>query len=298
MSKKKIITHSAGFHADDVFGVATLQLLLGEENVEVIRTRDPEVIKTGDYVLDVGFVYDPDTNRFDHHQEGGAGKRASGVPYASFGLIWKKFGADVCGSVVAAQDIDMRLVQPVDAFDMGVDTYTATISGVYPYVISVALFPFSSKGIANTNFDAEFLEAVGWSKTLLTKEIAFAQYRMSVFETVKNAFASSPTQGLVIFDEPDLARELLQEAFQQHPEVLYFVHQRVDGTWQVVCTVDDVHVYKNRKDLPSSWRGKQDDDFAKVSGVSDGVFCHNGCFMAVAKSKEGAIKLAQLALEN
>jgi uncharacterized UPF0160 family protein len=54
----------------------------------------------------------------------------------------------------------------------------------------------------------------------------------------------------------------------------------------------------NRKDLPFSWSGLRDEEFQKVTGVSDAVFCHRALFLAVAKSKEGAIKLAQLALEN
>ena len=61
MSKIKIITHNAGFHTDDVFAVATLQLLLGDKT-EVIRTRDEEIIQSGDYVVDVGGIYDEDNN--------------------------------------------------------------------------------------------------------------------------------------------------------------------------------------------------------------------------------------------
>jgi uncharacterized UPF0160 family protein len=51
---KTVATHSGGFHADDVFAVATFQLLLGKENIQVIRTRDEAVIAAADYVVDVG----------------------------------------------------------------------------------------------------------------------------------------------------------------------------------------------------------------------------------------------------
>jgi uncharacterized UPF0160 family protein len=298
MTKTRIVTHSAGFHADDVFGVATLLLLLGEENCEVLRSREQSVIDSGEYVLDVGFVYDPDTNHFDHHQEGGAGKRENGVPYASFGLIWKKFGEKICGSAEAAHDIDVRLVQPVDAFDTGVDVYTPTIPGVYPYPISVAMFPFSSKGGGQTDFYDEFLETVTWAKTLLSKEVAFAQYRSRVFAIARAEYVASADKKIVVLSEPDLARELIQEAFQEYPEVIYFVHSRVDGAWQTVCGVNDVHFYKNRKDLPAAWAGKHHDELAEITGVPDAFFCHNGRFMMVAKSKEGAIKLAELALAS
>ena len=58
MTKYKIITHSGSYHADDVFAVATLTLLLGLNKVEIVRTRDRDTIETGDYVVDVGGEYD------------------------------------------------------------------------------------------------------------------------------------------------------------------------------------------------------------------------------------------------
>jgi uncharacterized UPF0160 family protein len=40
----------------------------------------------------------------------------------------------------------------------------------------------------------------------------------------------------------------------------------------------------------------KDEELQKISGVSDATFCHRGLFLAGAKSKEGAIKLAEIAL--
>ena len=72
---KKLVTHNGSFHSDDIFAAATLIIYLEKrgEKYEIIRTRDQEIIKTGDYVFDVGGVYDEATNRFDHHQKGGGG---------------------------------------------------------------------------------------------------------------------------------------------------------------------------------------------------------------------------------
>jgi len=50
--------------------------------------------------------------------------------------------------------------------------------------------------------------------------------------------------------------------------------------------------------LPSAWAGLRDAELQKVSGVEDAVFCHRALFTAVARSKEGAIKLAQIALQS
>ena len=84
---KKIITHSGSFHTDDIFACAALSILLEDDDMplEIIRTRDQEVIKSLDkeegYVVDVGGVYNEEENKFDHHQPGGAGKRPNGIEY-------------------------------------------------------------------------------------------------------------------------------------------------------------------------------------------------------------------------
>ena len=84
----KIVTHNDRFHADDVCTMAILRIYFGEKITEVIRTRNEQIIQSADIVFDVGHIYNPDTNRFDHHQTEGAGKRDNGIPYAACGLVW------------------------------------------------------------------------------------------------------------------------------------------------------------------------------------------------------------------
>src|SRR3989338_5804368 len=110
---KKLVTHNGSFHADDIFSAAALSLLLEKagEAYEITRTRTPEIIDDADYVFDVGGIYDEKNNKFDHHQTGGAGKRESissgpEIEYSSFGLVWKKFGLELCGEKKSADLVD------------------------------------------------------------------------------------------------------------------------------------------------------------------------------------------------
>ena len=57
-------------------------------------------------------------------------------------------------------------------------------------------------------------------------------------------------------------------------------------------------MFEDRMKLPAAWAGLRDEELAKVTGVPDAVFCHRALFLAVAKSKEGALALAKLALSN
>src|SRR3990167_6875007 len=122
-NNKKLITHNGSFHTDDIFAAAALSLMLEKkgDSFEIIRTHDPEAIANGDYVFDVGGIYDEEKNRFDHHQKEFNNKRESGILYSSFGLVWKKFGIELAGSEKAAESIDRHLVAPIDASDNGFD---------------------------------------------------------------------------------------------------------------------------------------------------------------------------------
>src|SRR3954469_8147286 len=112
-----VASHPGNFHADDVFAVAVLELVHGP--LEVVRTRDAERQAAADLRVDVGGRSDPSTGDFDHHQKGGAGKRATATRYASFGLVWREHGEALAGSREAAAAIDERIVCGVDANDVG-----------------------------------------------------------------------------------------------------------------------------------------------------------------------------------
>ena len=69
-----LVTHNGKFHCDEVFAYAVLRQALGVHAPGVdhtlVRTRDPARIAAGDIVWDVGLLFDPAAQRFDHHQRG------------------------------------------------------------------------------------------------------------------------------------------------------------------------------------------------------------------------------------
>lgn len=296
---KRIVTHSGGFHADDVFGVAALEMLLGEENSTVTRTRDDGEITAGDFVLDVGFVYDPEHNRFDHHQEGGAGFRENGVPYASFGLIWKEYGERIAGSSEVAERIDARFVQAIDAYDNGFPLFSLTHSPAAPFLVQDVISLFEPFWRENKSNEEGFAEAKALAKKILERLILATQKETEIDAVVSQAYAHAPDKQLVIFEDSFVAdRILIALSLGKYPEPLLFVRRHEDGFWQAVSVVEPPLYYNNRKLFPETWRGKHDEELAAVTGVPDAFFCHREGFMAVAKSKEGALALAKLALDS
>ena len=88
-----------------------------------------------------------------------------------------------------------------------------------------------------------------------------------------------------------------QPKYSDFPDLMFVIYPRESDNFWTACTVrKDEKKFESRKKLPSSWGGLKDAELQKVTGVPDAVFCHRALFMAVAKSKDGAIKLAELVL--
>lgn len=292
----KIVTHNVKFHTDDVFAVATL--LIKYPGSEVARTRDEELIKTADIVVDVGGVYDPEKNLFDHHQPGGAGVRESGVPYASFGLVWKKFGEELCGSKEVAERIDFRIIQTIDAGDVGMDLFTSSIPQLHPYSIIGLTDLFRPTWQEGEDYDGSFRRAVSWAQGVLERIIKIEKDNKIAQEIIVKAYNNSINKNLIIVDsEIPLGREIVNGVLSNYPEPIYAVLFRKDHqSWQLLAINKDSSTYTCRKYLPESWRSKSGEELEKATGVPGSIFCHSSGFMCVAKTKEGALELAQIAL--
>jgi len=297
--RKKLITHDGSFHADDIFSAAALSIMLEKENqpFEIIRTRDKEIIKNGDYVFDIGGIYDEKLNKFDHHQPGGAGTRGNEIPYSSFGLVWKKYEEKICGSKKSAEIIDNKLVAPIDADDNGFNLVEKKHE-IFPYLVQDVLSIFKPTSLENMDKDEQFKKALVWAKEILNREIKRANDQIEIAKIIQNFYKNAKDKRLIIIDEPKVSRYEIWDALQDFPEPLFAVYGVEENEWRVAAMRLEPNSFRNRKDFPKNWAGLRDQEFQKVSGVSDVLFCHNSLFLAGAKSKEGAIKLAQLALNN
>lgn len=297
---KKLVTHNGSFHSDDIFACATLCLMLEKrgEQFEIIRTRDPEIIKNGDYVFDLGGIYDAGTNRFDHHQVGGAGGRSFDgvkIEYSSAGLIWKKFGIEICESPKIVDILDKKLIAPIDADDNGVDLVLNKFK-ISPYLIKhlfSAMRPTWRE--EDLSKDKMFLKSVEIAKIILSREIIQAQDIVLAEDSVISIYNKTQDKKIIVLDNKYPFENILNN-FQ---EPIFAVYPRkVTGDWAAESIRDDLKNFKNRKNFPKSWAGLFNEELQKISNVNDAIFCHRGLFVAVAKSKEGAIKLAQIAVES
>ncbi len=295
----RIVTHSSGFHTDDIFAVATLCLLLEKEGKQytITRSRNMEIIEEADYVVDVGSIYDPKIRRFDHHQEGGAGKRDNGILYASFGLVWKEYGNELTGNERVTAAIDQKLIQPIDAIDNGMSCYDLKFPDVRPFDLSVISSLFYPTWKEEPSLvDDNFFNLVTYAKFLLQRLIVSTKDKVDAEGLVLKNYEDSKDERLILLDS---SRYPWDEIFSKMPEVLYVVYENMtDHTWAIKGTRDDLSKFDTRKKLPLEWGGKRDTELEQITGVPGAVFCHNARFMAVAKTKEAILKLAETALNS
>ncbi|MBP9852235.1 MAG: MYG1 family protein [Candidatus Pacebacteria bacterium] len=304
--EKIIVTHNASFHADDVFAVATLLLSMSQgsaqgQSVKVIRTRDPEEIAAAHYVVDVGGIYDPATNRFDHHQKGGAGKRDNGIPYAAFGLVWKHIGQVVCNNDMDLwQKIDTDLVCGIDANDNGFDISKNLIEGVFPASLSLNFMIEKPTWEERSNDDQmyeRFMHAVVKAKFFLERYITVQLASIKAKREIKATYEASQHKAIIIFPH-DYERVNFMQTLAVLPEIIFFIYPNHSGTWTAETVPVGEGSFEKRKPFPEAWAGLSGEALVAASGVPDAYFCHNGRFVAYATSEEGAINLAKIALES
>jgi len=288
MTQTTIVTHDGNFHADDVFSVAALKSIFPSS--QVIRTRDPEQIKQADIVLDVGGEYNPDTDRFDHHQRGGAGERDNGIPYSSFGLIWQKYGADICqGQQDVADALDAGLVSNVDAVDCG------HVQGVSEGIsLSQTIGVFNPTWQEDSDIDACFERAVAFASEVLTRFIAAARGGLAAKEVVAQAIEQAKDPRIIVLQQYTPWKKTVLNLSEQ---ALYVVYPSHTGAWRVQAVPKESGSFENRKDLPASWAGLSGEALQTITGIPDAMFCHNGLFIAGAESFASTMKMAAMAVD-
>ena len=289
MTNLIIATHNGNFHADDVFSIAAFKNIFPSFNL--IRTRKLELIAKADIVIDVGGEYDAETGRFDHHQRGGAGQRENGIPYSSFGLVWQKYGLEICqGNQEVANSVDAGLVSTIDAIDCG------HVEGIYKGIsLSQTISMFNPTWEEDSNFDECFDEAVDFASRILTRFIASASGGINAKDIVAKAIDNAEDPRLIVLEKYTPWKKTVHALSS---DGLYMIYPSQSDQWIIQTVPVEPGSFEDRKPLPKEWAGLSDDAFKEVIGIADATFCHNGLFIAGAGSFDSIMKMASLALQE
>lgn len=288
-------THSGSFHADEVLAAATLRL--ANPSLPVLRTRDQEQLDAADIVFDVGRVFDPAACRFDHHQLEFNETRENGIPYSSFGLIWRELGVELCESAAAASRVDRWLVQGVDAMDCGVTLSRETMPVTVMTISSVigGFNPGWQDVTSAEDRNEAFERAVSLAIAILQNTIRDANGVEKARAAVAQGVLLEAGRLLVL--EHDVPWKEAVLGSPEYKRVLYVISPDAQGRWHVSTVPDSAGgSFGNRKPLPSAWAGLDGEELDAVIGMEGCVFCHRGRFVAGHKTKDGAMEMARLAI--
>ncbi len=301
MKKINVLTHSGIFHADDIFATATINLYFKnkDKKIKVIHKRSfkTEDIEKADIVYDVGMIYNPKKLRFDHHQNDAKLIRQNGIPYAAFGLVFKHFGPELISLISGSKNknfikdcydnVEKRLIQHVDAMDNGTLTYRQVFEGVDIATID-NYFQMCKVNIKSENpkdIDKKFFELVKFAETFLENVIMYSINAGIEKDLALKAYKKSKDKRVIICDK------FYNYNFNKFPEPLLVVYPDLRGNWSAKVIEKGDELYDARFYFPESWRGLVDIDLENVTGIKGSKFCHKTGFLAVNKTREGALEM-------
>ncbi len=267
---EKGFTHSGKFHADDVFSAALLTIL----NPDIKIERGFQVPEDFD-----GIVFDIGFGEFDHHQQDRE-VRDNKIPYAAFGLLWRKYGSLLVGEEEAKR-FDEKFIQSLDMNDnTGSENEIADVISVFnpPWDWAVSS-------------DKAFEEAKELAYKILVKEIEHIKSINRAEELVTKALKGLE-DGILV-----LPRSAPWKKFVKEKEVNFVIYPSNRGGYCAQAVQKDDKPNELKIPFPANWRGVEKELIGSVSGVETLQFCHNSGFLISALTLEDIIKACKITAE-
>ncbi|WP_394688981.1 MYG1 family protein [Hoeflea sp.] len=302
MTITHLVTHSGGFHADELLSSVVLTRLYPQAGIK--RTRDKQwLAPSADRIIfDVGGDYDASRQIYDHHQRPSP-LRDDGQPFSSFGLIWAHYGRDYLAAMdVPGDDLetihsafDAKFVLPIDLLDNGAiePSVAGPLSDLTLPALLGSLKPVFDDTLPTADDDA-FLAALPVARSFVEASVRNLAAKARAHGIVLEAIAKAGASPILELPMGMPYLSVLNAADAGH--MMFMVAPRgEDWTLNGIKLSNDT--FEQRADLPAAWAGLSDSALEEACGVKGAKFCHNGRFIAVASSREAIMEMADLAVK-
>ena len=312
----EIGTHDLYPHADDIFAVATALLIFPSAKIK--RTRSVRKLAKCQMRIDVGGKYLPPSD-FDHHQPDFKECREDGRPFASAGLVAHYFWRDLLHSYFTweveapgsteKRDVFLRvddlLFSFIDAVDNGVETYERIPPyNVYDLHSVLAQFIPNSMALKNLRretqrqmYDDGFMRACEFAQNIIKVQIDNGRVWVRDQELVRRAIkaAEQKDSRLIILKRSAAWGKAIAESA---PDALFVVSRdEIARNWSIQTVPMPGERFSSKKLLPKAWAGLRGKELVNASGISGAIFCHSARFLAIAKTKEAVLEMAERVLD-
>ncbi|XP_057798764.1 uncharacterized protein LOC131014714 isoform X2 [Salvia miltiorrhiza] len=321
---KRVGTHDGKFHCDEALGCFMIRRTTKFYNADIVRSRDPMVLDKLDAVLDVGGVYDPSRDRYDHHQKGF--EEVFGFGYltklSSAGLVYKHYGKEIIAKEVQLDSdhpdvhrlfftVYKNFIEAVDAVDNGISQYNTTQLPRFVNNTSLSSrverlnLDWINQNQSPAEEDASFQQAMEVAGKEFLECINFhAKSWLPARSVVMNSLLarkSIDSSGEIIVLTNSVPWKLhifeLEKELKITPSIKYVIYaDDRSEKWRLQAVAVGPDKFDSRKPLPPSWRGLNDDDLSQVSGISGCTFVHISGFIGGNKSYDGALAMARTSL--
>ena len=296
----KIVTHNETFHCDEVLGCGILKLIYPD--AVIIRTRDVSIIESCelcDIVLDVGKIYDPNTNRFDHHQESFNDSFSDNytTPLSSCGLIWKHYGHRVLEAhpkfnvfekytEEIYNNIYKSIIHPVDCNDNGIsNTYVNMV--YFPVELSNIVSSFNETHNETSQYD-NFIETMTMCQKIfmnymnksINKYVEYYEYHDIFLEAFNNRIKPY----YIVLNDPQNIHQFLKKYDKE--QTIKFIIAKTNDCYKL-WTINKT----GGKKFEILMKLISEKQAQKLKIGNDLIFIHKVCFTGACKTLESSIKI-------
>lgn len=278
------VTHAGNFHGDDVFSTVFLEKYLGD--ITVIRLSSYQDDETK-------LAYDIGYGKFDHHQAGYDKKRANGILYCGFGLLWQEYGLDYLKKIKVANPeetfkvFDYLLVTMIDAIDNGQLDVQLDFN---TYTVSTLVELYRPKFDENKEEDECFLEACHFASLIFDLVLKDAISKVKAINIIKEKIPTIQDK-ILILDEY-IPYEFA--IFELGLDIDFVLYPSNRGGYAAHTVPIYYKGFTPKIPLKKEWGGLKDQALVNASGIPTARFCHKNLFLAIADTKEDALKFIKL----
>ncbi|KAG5859267.1 UPF0160-like protein [Encephalitozoon hellem] len=301
-----LVTHDKKFHLDEVLATAVLLKIYPDS--EIIRTRNPAVIETGDIVYDVGGLFDPKTSRYDHHQEsfGETFNSNHKIKLSSSGLIYKYYAErflEIYG-ITKTNEYFQRVLEEVyaayfmsaDAIDNGYEIF----GEIVPRSLSHIVESFNALSFSSSEDDEQnrrFLEAVRFvSKDLDNFMHTIVNGWIPNYKYLDKLIADS--DGDILCVDKYCFIDVIPEIEKKYKKDIRFVLNKRESSVTILAVPRERKHFRSKVPLKKEWRGLAGSKLEAISGIEGCNFVHASGFVGSNRTVEGAMEMCRVSIET
>lgn len=288
LNEADFVTHAGNFHADDVFSSMFMARLYG----------DITLIRLNDYKDDGSKIaFDIGLGKFDHHQANYNKKRANGIHYCGFGLLWQEYGLKYLRKIKVKYPekvfniLDELLVIQIDAIDNGEYFIDAPFN---IYTLAGLIEQFRPKIGKKEDENECFLKAVSFADIIFEQILNDAIGKVYALNEIEKKKRSIKDNILIL----DKYIPYEYAIFKLELDVNFVVYPSNRGCYAAHTVPTKYKGFTPKIPFKKEWAGLRDEELQKVSGIKTAHFCHKKQFLATATTKEDALKFIYETIKN